>query len=66
MAYMPAVASLAASLAAANKDKIKNIRATILHDKKEEKNPGVVIMNFESESLDYDKKQIDKSGSTGT
>ena len=62
MAYMPAVTSLAA----ANKDKTKNIRATILRHQKEEKNPGVVIMNFESESLDYDKKQIDKSRSTST
>ena len=62
MAYMPAVASLAA----ANKDKIKNIRTTILCDTKEEKKLGVVIMNFESETLNYDKKQIDRSGATGT
>ena len=62
MSYMPAVASLAAT----NKDKIKNIRATILRDTKDEKKPGVVIMNFESETTSYDKKQLETSGGGGT
>ena len=60
MPYIPS----AASLAAAHKGKIKNIRSTVLRDMKEEKNPGIVILKFESEALTYDDEQK-KIGSTG-
>ncbi len=61
MPYMPA----AASLAAAHKGKVKNIRSAVLRETKEDRNPGVVIINFESETLAYDKKQVMKTGAAG-
>ena len=36
-------------MAAAHKGKIKNIRSTALKEMKEENNPGIVILKFESE-----------------
>lgn len=62
MPYLPA----AASLAAAHKGRIKNIRAATLQDTKEERNPGVVILTFEEESLKYDKQNEDHLGHLGT
>ena len=61
MPYMPS----AASLAAAHKGKIKNIRSTALKDLKEENCPGVVILKFESEAKAYDMEQTRKVGQTG-
>lgn len=52
MPYLPA----AASLAAAHKGRIKNVRAATLRDTREDRNPGVIILTFEEESLKYDKK----------
>jgi len=48
ISYMPA----AASLAATHKGKIKNIRAAVLKETKEARNPGVVILSFEGESIE--------------
>ena len=62
MPYMPAVASLAA----AHKEKIKNIRATALRETKEERNPGVIILGFEDQALAYDKQQMKELGQSGT
>lgn len=61
MSYMPA----AASLAATHKGKIKNIRAAVLKETKEARNPGVVILSFEGESIEYDKKCTDILGGPG-
>ncbi len=61
MPYMPSVAFLAA----AHKGRIKNIRATSLRETKEERNPGVVILTFESEALAYDKQQTQQLGHSG-
>lgn len=61
MPYMPS----AASLAAAHKGKIKNIHSAVLRDMKEEKNSGIVILKFESETLAYDDEQKKKFGLTG-
>ena len=61
MPYMPA----AASLAAAHKGKIKNIRSTTLQETKEEHNPRVVIINFEKEAMEYDRHQVVKTGAAG-
>ena len=62
MPYLPA----AASLAAAHKGRIKNIRAATLHETNEERNPGVVILMFEEETVKYDKQHRDQLGYTGT
>ena len=61
MPYLPA----AASLAAAHKGKLKNIRASTLHETKESRNPGVVILTFEEETLKYDKQQSEQLGYPG-
>lgn len=55
----------AASLAAAHKGRIKNIRTTTLRDTKDERNPGVVILTFEDECLKYDKQNESQLGHTG-
>ena len=55
---------LAASLAAAHEDKIKNIRSAALKDLKENC-PGVVIHKFESEAKAYDMEQTRKVGQAG-
>lgn len=55
----------AASLAAAHKGKIKNIRASTLCETKESRNPGVVILTFEEETLLYDKQQNQEIGNPG-
>lgn len=60
--YLPA----AASLAAAHKGRIKNIRAATLRETKEERNPGVVILTFEEEAVKYDRQHRDQLGYTGT
>lgn len=60
--YMPA----AASLAATHKGKIKNIRAAALKETKEERNPGVVILSFENETIEYDKQSKEQLGCPGT
>ena len=56
MPYLPA----AASLAAAHKGKVKNIRASTLRETRELRNPGVVILTFEEETLQYDKQQSEQ------
>ena len=61
MPYLPA----AASLSAAHKGRIKNIRAATLRESKNERTPGVVILTFEEESLKYDKQNEDRLGHTG-
>ena len=61
MPYLPA----AASLAAAHKGKVKNIRASTLRETKELRNPGVVILTFEEETLQYDKQQSEQVGPQG-
>ena len=58
---MPAVASLAA----AHKGRIKNIRSAVLRETKEEHNPGVVIISFEKEAVAYDREQVLKTGAAG-
>ena len=45
--YLPA----AASHAAVHKGKLKNIREAILREIKEERNPGVVVLQVENETL---------------
>ncbi len=62
MPYLPSVASLAA----AHKGKIKNIRAAALRESKEERKPGVVILNFEEQTLTFDKQQSSQLGTSGT
>ena len=61
---MPYMTS-AASLAAAHKGRIKNIRASALRETKEERTPGVSILIFEKEALAYDKQQTQLFGDTG-
>ena len=61
MPYLPA----AASLAAAHKGKVKNIRASTLRETRELRNPGVVILTFEEETLQYDKQQSEQVGPQG-
>lgn len=61
MPYLPA----AASLAAAHKGKVKNIRASTLRETKESRNPDIVILTFEEEILQYDKQQIEELGQPG-
>lgn len=61
MPYLPA----AASLAAAHKGKVKNIRASTLRETRELRNPGVVIPTFEEETLQYDKQQSEQVGPQG-
>ncbi len=61
MPYLPA----AASLAAAHKGRIKNIRSAALREEKEERNPGFVILTFEDESLTFDRSNLDKFGYSG-
>ena len=61
MPYMPA----AASLAAAHKGKIGNIRMAALRETKEDRSAGVVIMNFEKQSVVYDRQQVSKTGAAG-
>jgi len=61
MPYIPA----AASLAATHKGKIKNIRAAMLKETKEERIPGVVILSFENDSVEYDKHGAEQFGSLG-
>lgn len=56
MPYLPA---------AAHKGRIKNIRVATLRDTKEERNPGIVILKFEEESLTYDRQNEDHLGHTG-
>ena len=60
MPYLPA----AASLLAAHKGRIQNIRAATLRETKEERNLGVVILTFEDESRRYD--QSEHSGYSGS
>lgn len=62
MQYMPA----AASLAAAHKGRIKNIRASTLRETEEERKPGVVILTFEEETLKHDRHNKENLGSTRT
>lgn len=62
MPYLPA----AASLAAAHKGKVKNIRASTLRETSELRNPGVVVLTFEDETLKYDKQQSEQLGHPGT
>jgi 1,4-dihydroxy-2-naphthoyl-CoA synthase len=59
--YLPA----AASLAAAHKGKVKNIRASALRDTKDSRNPGVVILTFEENALAYCKGQTEELGNPG-
>lgn len=61
MPYLPA----AASLAAAHKGKIKNIRASSLRETKEERNPGVVILSFEEATLKEDEHHTQQFGCQG-
>ena len=61
MSYLPA----AASLAAAHKGKLQNICAATLRETKEERNPGVVVLQFENETLKYDQQQTKQFGSLG-
>ena len=61
MPYLPA----AASLAAAHKGKVKNIRASTLRETRELRNPGFVILTFEEETLQYDKQQSEQVGPQG-
>ena len=61
MPYIPAVASLAA----AHKRKIKNIRAAVLKDTKEERSLGAIVCSFEIESIEYDKQSTDVFGTLG-
>ena len=61
MPYLPA----AASLAAAHKGKVKNIRASTLRETRVLRNPGVVIFTFEEETLQYDKQQSEQVGPQG-
>ena len=58
---MPAAASLSAS----HKGRIQNIRAATLRETKEERNPGVVILTFEDESVHHDKSQREHLGYSG-
>lgn len=53
MEYMPG----AASLAATHRGKIKNIRLSTLRDAGQNVDPRACILDFEKESLAYDKKQ---------
>ena len=55
----------AGSLAATHKGKIKKIRAAVLKETKEERNPGVVILSFENDSVEYDKHSTEQFGSLG-
>ena len=55
----------AASFSAAHKGRIQNIRAATLRETKEERKPGVVILNFEDESVRYDKSQKEHLGYSG-
>ena len=55
----------AASFSAAHKGRIQNIRAATLRETKEERKPGVVILNFEDESVCYDKSQKEHLGYSG-
>ena len=55
----------AASFSAAHKGRIQNIRAATLRETKEERKPGVVILNFEDESFRYDKSQKEHLGYSG-
>ena len=61
MPYLPA----AASLAATHKGRVKNIRASALHDTKDSRNPGVVILTFENEAFAYCKRQAEELGNPG-
>lgn len=53
MEYMPGVASLAAT----HRGKIKNIRLSTLRDANQNIDPRACILDFEKESLAYDKQQ---------
>lgn len=57
--------STPSSLAAAHKGKVQNIRAAKLRETKEERNPGVVVIQFEHETLKYDHHQTKQFGSIG-
>lgn len=61
MPYIPATATLAA----AHKGRIGNIRAASLRESKDDKIPEVVIVTFETESVKFDEKQTEHCGSTG-
>ena len=52
-------------MAAAHKGRVKNIRASTLRETKEERNPGVVILTFEEETIKYDKQQAELLGHPG-
>ena len=56
----------AASLAAAYKGKIKNIRASVLKETKEERSLGAIIYSFENGTVEYDKQSTDVFGTVGT
>ena len=58
MPYLPA----SASLAAAHKGRVKNIRASALHDTKDSR---VVILTFEDEAFAYCKRQAEELGNPG-
>ena len=45
----------AASLAATHRAKIKNIRLSTLHDTRQTLDPKSVILDFERDTLNYDK-----------
>ncbi len=40
----------------AHKGKVKNIRAGVLHETEEERNPGVVILTFEELALQHEQQ----------
>ena len=61
MDYMPG----AASLAAAHRGKIKNIRLSTLRDAQQNVDPRTCILDFEKESLAYDRQQRLSTGVEG-
>lgn len=61
MSYLPAVASLAA----AHKGRVKNIRSAALRESKDERNPGFVILTFEDAAIRFDKENVHQIGNSG-
>jgi hypothetical protein len=61
MPYLPATASLAA----AHKGKVGNIRAAALRQTKEDRITEIVILNFEEECLKFDQQNKEQLGYVG-